>query len=203
MTKLQKLLLIGVIFGLVGLLEACSRPRLNEVTWTLEGDIAAYRQAYAGNSEMTYRVDELAVGLESNEYRAFLQAVESAPAGSVWLVYYEVGPSAAHYMFALAVESDTRCIVLISDLDGVREDECGAVPNYSATPPADARAIRDPTVVGLVQAGVDVEVRRALTVLPPHESSGVELSADLFAKIDRLLGPIRTGTGDAEKSDAR
>jgi len=171
-------------------LGACSRSDIDArpISWTLEADLSAYRQSYSGQPEMIYRVDELAVALQSDEYRAFLDAIGSAPAAREALIYYEVAPNSSHYMFSLAVENASLCTVIVSDLAGVRETECQRVPSYAAEVAPDTRAVRDPAVAGLVQFGPNGEERRAITLLSPQEPSGLSTDETLFDKIERVFG---------------
>lgn len=138
---------------------------------------------------MIYRVDELATALQSQEYDAFLRAVEEAPPANRALIYYESAPNASHYFFALAASNGASCTLTISDLHGVRERECQRVPEYQADLPIDPRAIRDPGVAGLVQFGSDGgEPRKAMSLLPDQEPSGVAQDDMLFDKIERIFG---------------
>lgn len=170
-------------------LAACSRPNIDarQISWTLEDDLAAYRRAYSGQREMIYRVDELAVALQSAEYRAFLEVIGAAPAARQALIYYEAAPNASHYVFALAVENFSSCTVIVSDLAGVRESECQHIPSYEAEVAPDTRAVRDPAVAGLVQFGLNGEERRAMTLLSFQEPLGLSANEHLFDKIERVF----------------
>jgi len=178
----------GVLLALG--LTACSQTDVDarQVSWTLEDDLAAYRESYSGQPEMIYRIDELAVALQSDEYRAFLNAIETAPMSREALVYYEVAPNASHYFFAFAAEDGSHCTLIISDQAGVQESECQRVPSYAAQVSPDTRAVRDPSVAGLVQFGPNGEEWRAMTLLSPQERSGLSTGETLFDKIERVFG---------------
>jgi hypothetical protein len=167
---------------------ACVRapPESDPISWSLGQDIAFFRNEFRSQNEMIYRIDELSIGESSDEYQAFVRALESAPDGSKALIYYEVAPSAEHFMFALAVENASSCIVIVSDRDGVRRGECQRVPAYSAAVPPDGRAVRDPAIAGLVQFDGQTE-RRAITLVPAEETIGLTSGQTLFDKVARVF----------------
>jgi hypothetical protein len=168
---------------------ACSQgsPEPIQVDWDLREDIGEFRSEYTGQTEMIYRVDELSVAFHSDEYRAFLQAINDAPPARSALVYYESAPNAGHYRFMYAATDGRSCWQIVSDLAGVRAKACSGVPVFTANVPADTRAIRDPGVAALIQYTGNTELpRRAMAILP-HEP--IEVSDDaLFQRIERIFG---------------
>lgn len=191
MTKTADAFWLSIVAFCLALVAACTPtdPEPRQITWRLEQDVAAFREAYAGQPEMIYRVAELAVAVQSSEYQTFLAALNRAPHAARAFVYYESAPNASHYLFALAARDGQSCLVVVSDLNGVREHVCRDVPEYRAEIPGDEEAIRDPGVAGLAQFNPsDAEPRRAMSVLPADEPAGLARDDLLFDKVERIFG---------------
>jgi hypothetical protein len=161
---------------------------MTTVAWTLPEDIGYYRQSFIGQSEMIYRADTLSAALPTSEYREFVGALARLPPASRALVYYEVIPSASHYLFAVAAETAEGCVAFISDAEGVHESGCRSIPNFEAAQVVDSRAVRDPPVAGLVQIDASGEYRRTLLMLGDNDVPAESSRASLIEQIDRAFG---------------
>lgn len=183
-----KLTFLLAVFALTACAQETAPER--QIAWRLEDDIAAYRGAYDGQPEMMYRVDELAVALTSAEYETFVDALAATAPVSEALIYYESAPNASRYVFAFIGANRRGCVIVISDANGVRRGACRGVPEFHAEIAADELAIRDPGIAGLVQFASAVSpVRRAMSILPANEPSGLETDSMLLPKIERIFGP--------------
>ena len=177
------------IFGTT--LSSCASPSFEQVDWSLEDDIASYRAQFAGDEVMAHRIGELDDALGSPAYERFVDLVEEAPEASKAIIYYEAAPSAGHFYFALALQTQTGCEIHLSTDQGTRTLGCSGIEAIHVSVDRDTRLILDPGVAGIAQFfPSSAPPERSLRTL-----SGTSAPPDARALFDRMRATFSEDQG--------